>query len=82
MKVKIDKDGFLWIKRGNVFKPVCCPFSLENEQHTQCGDWCALFDVRKEAYRNPVTGETITGFVICLCRRIYECKELIDEREK
>lgn len=39
MTGKIDKGGYLLIKRRNVFKPQFCPHGDD-----ACGDWCPLFD--------------------------------------
>jgi hypothetical protein len=53
---KIDKDGFLEIKRGNTYKTQMCPFNTDivtNEDGgfvknmapggASCGDWCPQF---------------------------------------
>ena len=39
MKIKIDQDGFLRIKRGLTFRQVKCPFAKDE----WCCDACALF---------------------------------------
>lgn len=39
MKILIDEDGFLSIKRGNDFKLQKCPYDVKNN----CGDWCPRF---------------------------------------
>jgi len=42
IKIKIDRKGCLWVRRGNELKMQFCPFqSLEEDVY--CGDWCPLF---------------------------------------
>ena len=46
MKGKIDYYGHLYIKRDEErgYIPQQCPYSpIEDEERTQCGDWCPLF---------------------------------------
>lgn len=47
MDFKIDKDGFLSIKRGNKFKEQLCPLT---EKARNCGDWCPLFGEPHKQY--------------------------------
>ena len=41
MKGKINKNGNLYIQRGNFMSAQRCPYA--NEPCEQCGDWCPLF---------------------------------------
>ena len=40
MKIKIDKEGFLWIERKGRMKNQVCPYDSDR---SHCGDWCPLF---------------------------------------
>jgi len=42
MEGKIDKNGYLWIKRNRRFKLQNCPYS-NAAIVAACGDWCPLF---------------------------------------
>lgn len=79
IKIKIDKDGMLKIKRGSELKYQDCPYKDELQYYHNCGDWCPKFGEPEPAYDdNP-------GFIaIELCdHKIIECseEEFLDERE-
>lgn len=40
---KIDKDGFLWIERGEKYKQQYCPYHDLHPGLLRCGDFCPLF---------------------------------------
>ena len=41
MKIKIDKEGYLFLERGGKMKEQQCPY---HGCGRGCGDWCPLFD--------------------------------------
>jgi len=43
VKIKIGKDGRLWVDRAGNFKVQCCPHNNRQEHWADCGDWCPLF---------------------------------------
>lgn len=76
MNGKIDKDGYLYIVRGNKLSIAGCPFVLTPTCHVKCGDWCALFgepernyDCKKNYFHR-----------LELCKKTLIFKEFIDER--
>jgi len=73
---KIDEDGYLRIKRGEKFKPVVCPFSVDGGCYN-CGDWCALFGEPELWLRREGR-----SFILSLCHKVYVFDELIDERKE
>jgi hypothetical protein len=65
MKIKIDKDGYLWIERAGKMKKQFCPYDSINEGY--CGDWCPLFDDSDRKY-------------LCLCNNSFPTTVAVDER--
>lgn len=92
---KIDKDGFLLIKRKDNYKPVSCPFTLSSKDaHYTCGDWCALFgkvvsiQVDNETIQFAKDGSiefedyyTERPGAVELCKRTLSFSFLYDERD-
>jgi len=78
MKIKINKDGYLLIKRGKDFSPQFCP---RQAGYIYCGDWCPLFGEPK-IFKDPNTKE----LKICLplCEKLLECNQntFEDQRPK
>jgi hypothetical protein len=89
MKIKIDKDGLLWLERAGVMKAQVCPHGLvTNEAWNgsqfvadngfRCGDWCPLFTtghlVEKMGVPQPIE--------VTLCRTDYVVapSDFTDER--
>jgi hypothetical protein len=74
MKIKINKEGFLKIKRGNVFKNQECP-RTDSETHgmSSCGDWCPLFG-------EPVKQTMVTSLEICEKTFAEDNADFTDER--
>lgn len=70
MKGKIDKDGYLWIRRPGMLKPQTCPYSGD-----VCNDECPLFS-EPEYY-----DENIATIAICNGNKLY-FTELIDQRDQ
>ena len=84
MEAKIDKNGFLWVKIGENFKQVACPFTMRRKwkfrkgycwEGIQCGNWCALFE-------EPIFSQETNMWEITLCQKILYFYKLIDERNK
>ena len=72
IKIKIDKKGRLWLRRGNELKMQFCPFQ-NLEEDVYCGDWCPLFD-------EPVEIFDVT-LRICQDRELRcQIDEFVDER--
>lgn len=65
MKIKIDKDGYLWLERAGVMKKQYCPHDPDLQMC--CGDWCPLFTtghlVEKMGVPQPIE--------VTLCRTDY-----------
>lgn len=72
IKIKIDEDGFLWLRRGSELKVQFCQMA-----DRPCGDYCAGFGEPK--------GDVVDDGDICLtiCTRRLFCKpeEFLDERD-
>ena len=96
MKLKITKEGNLWIERSGDLKLTLCPFACES---TYCGHWCPLFGepeeemetVHRDSDGNLIDYLTIGGRVevskeptgqhtITLCHGTVLKGELVDER--
>ena len=84
MDGKIDRNGFLYIKRGKKMKTVLCPFcawnTFEKMGQTQieqnpCGDWCVLFG-EPEIAGSPLPAR----IVVCHDKELW-FNEFTDERE-
>ncbi len=75
MKGKIDKKGWLLIKRGSAEKHQYCMHGTEDEG---CGDWCPCFgepEPERHAGGKPYVN-------LCICRnRVLAFSELEDLRE-
>ena len=71
MKGKIDKNGKLWLWRGNKYKIQECPI---HGLTYNCGDWCPLF-CEPEA-------DTIEKIELDLCHsfHLFDKENFIDER--
>ena len=73
IKIKIDEDGFLWLRRGSKLKVQFCQLMADRS----CGDYCAGFGDPK--------GDVVDDGDICLtiCTRRLFCKpeEFLDERK-
>lgn len=69
MEGKIDKNGWLSIKRKNKFTKQGCP--LDNKG-AHCGCWCALFGEPARVGEN--------GAVLCLCKKVLDFNKFRDER--
>jgi hypothetical protein len=70
MEGKIDENGFLIVKRGNLFKDMTCPKSCE-EYH--CGDWCALFG-------EPSSSIVEEEVHLEICHNYFIFTNIVDER--
>ena len=77
MEFKIDKSGFLEIKRAGKWKKQFCPFAESGDGGATpdpCGDWCPLFD--------EPTGASLIVLSLCHGRRLESVpQDFIDERE-
>jgi len=91
MKIKIDKDGYLWLERAGKMKAVKCPEdhytekepyrSVSFHKHWSCGDWCSLF--REEiATVYEAGGLSRKAAQINLCKNDHTCfiEDFTDER--
>ena len=67
--IKIDKDGYLCIKRSKDYKIQACP----HHEDCPCGDHCPLF---REPHKSPNTGT----MQISLCHTEIVCETFVDER--
>ena len=74
MEIKIDENGFLWIKRNGFFKPQTCPYDPHSPMRN-CGDWCPLFGELED-----LIGDI--GFSICKKTFLFSNprREFSDER--
>ena len=73
MKIKINTNGFLLIKRATEFKKQLCPRQkITGTGDIKCGDWCPLFgepenttDKRRKVELQTLTlcHGTLTGFI-------------------
>jgi hypothetical protein len=68
VKIKIDKDGALWIERAGKWKDQSCPHRFYS-----CGDHCPLFS-------EPMREEGYAAIDICDHHRLEG--EITDERGK
>ena len=79
MKLKINRYGYLEIKRGPKWKRQECPFSVVGDVGTQqklfCGDWCPLFTEPCEEDNIPPGTRALY-----LCGAIH-VGEITDKRE-
>ena len=75
IKIKIDEDGFLWLRRGSDLKVQFCQRMADRAR--SCGDHCAGFGEPKV--------DIVDDGDICLtiCSRRLFCKpdEFLDERD-
>lgn len=85
MKIKIDKNGGLWLRRAGKMKPQEChmrpPIFLDGEYKIRlCSDSCPLFSEPTAETRDNHPKETIE---LHICRGYIECRpsEFVDERE-
>ncbi len=92
MKIKIDKNGYLWLERAGKMKAVKCPedhytekepySSVSIHKHWSCGDWCSLF--REEISTIYEVGMVTTkkAVQISLCKNYHTCfiEDFTDER--
>ena len=69
MDCKIDKEGYLWMKRGVDFKIQACP----HHEDCPCGDHCPMF---LEPHESPNTGR----IQLSLCQAEIICDNFKDER--
>jgi len=86
MKGKIDKNGYLFIKRGGKYEPQLCPHSthLVNDcvGFVNCGEWCVKFGEPKEIEVDLLNDtEKLDGIYLNVCELCLEFEEFTDERE-
>jgi hypothetical protein len=76
VKVKIDKNGWLQIKRKKKLKPQYCPFTPGDEE--PCGDWCPLFNEPEQCREDRPKPE----IYLCICHTdfIVEIQDFEDLR--
>lgn len=84
MKIKIDKDGRLFLDRAGKMTKQWCPYS---QSDNSCGDWCPHFGEPEphEVADNPGMWPTYyhqDGEQIRLCHGTVIVGEIEDEREK
>jgi len=80
MEGKIDKHGFLWIKRKGKFVIQVCPFT-QNE--TKCGHWCPQFG-EPTLYEAGLesTNDIIREWFLSICQgKTLVFNKFEDERE-
>ncbi len=80
MKGKIDKLGYLWIERANLYITMKEQHCLEHPKTTICGHWCPQFGEPEPIY----AGENITPDLIEveICQgRVLQFDEFADERK-
>ena len=80
MEGKIDKHGFLWIKRKGKFVIQACPFT---QDEVKCGHWCPQFgEPQSRKTKIDLTGKVIQSchLPICLGKTLVFNK-FEDERE-
>ena len=68
--MKIDKNGWLWLKRKGKYKAQYCPYQ---PKEVRCGDWCPNFEA-------PDFYWGYYNLQICQSQ-ILQTETLIDERE-
>mgnify|MGYP006912929425 CR=1 FL=1 len=73
IKIKIDEDGFLWLRRGSELKEQFCQHMIE----CSCGDYCAGFGEPK----GDVVDDGDICLTICTCRLFCKPDEFLDERD-
>jgi len=91
MKIKIDKNGLLWMARDGIgrFKPIECDSKIEKTitskngdisittySYKQCGDYCSMF-------MGPIKTARTGWYELKICGQELEIHEdcLIDNRE-
>ena len=70
--MKIDKDGWLWIRRAGMLNKQFCPMSNTD---VKCGDWCPLFG------EPEVVAEGVVVIEICQ-EKILRSECFTDERRE
>ena len=77
-KARINKNGFLLIKRGDNYKDQLCPNQPQSETNVKkCGDWCPLFgEIEDVKDRQKV----IIGKKLTLCSSAF-IGRITDNRE-
>jgi len=81
MKIKISKEGHLYLEKKGIMKKQYCPYSSSSEIMTACGDWCPLFE--EPIYdTNPYREDCKTHVELIICKTTFTCKEpdFTDER--
>ena len=75
-KIKIEKKGFLWLRRAEEWREQYCPFATAG--YFRCGDWCPLFG--EPSFYNE--GEDKTVYIEICNGGTLGClaKDFVDER--
>jgi len=85
MKAKINKSGFLEIKRKGKYKLQFCPFTFSSDfsaENRVCGDWCPLFGEPESILLfDSIEGKTKQVWQLQLCHKTLQFEEIIDERK-
>ena len=76
MKIKINREGLLWIERKGVMKEQICPYCSSAMVRAKCGDWCPLFE---EPFLDK--GNKCMVLTICQNHFITPPADFVDERE-
>ncbi len=86
MKIKINREGLLWIERKGVMKEQICPYcssaiwSGTSVVRAKCGDWCPLFV--EPSFHKADDVVDFDNVEIALCRIIHNvpAADFEDER--
>lgn len=92
MKIRLDKNGHLWLERAGKMKQVECPegsyrktfpgSTVTYDAHWSCGDWCSLFREEIVSVVCELGGLTRKAVQINLCKNYHTCfiEDFTDER--
>lgn len=69
MKIKIDRDGYLWLERAGKMKQAWCPTHF---RRSPCGDWCAKFREDSDS--------KVAEVFLCDTEHYCDIKDFSDER--
>jgi hypothetical protein len=78
MKIRLDKNGHLWLERAGKMKQVECPYSYNHymdDFRALCGDWCAKF---RENSNHPI----YKNIEVCGTNTPYIIEDFTDERDE
>lgn len=79
LRLSTNPEGSRSLMSADYKRAFNCPLATCKGEMSDCGDWCAWFDIEEQVMGNLSGTATKHSYVTCQCKRIAE---LIEDKEK